>query len=94
MILIRCNGATPKCHNCTRKGEDTCEYVVALKRRGPGRKNRKDKSRMGSSASPDGGLPRGVSAEDGGTVEVKPAEDDRGVAGGSGSRFEISTARA
>ena len=32
---IRCDGAKPTCHNCTRRANLTCVYDPAPKRRGP-----------------------------------------------------------
>ena len=41
---LKCDGARPKCHHCTRRGEASCAYDVVLRRRGPGKKT-KDKEK-------------------------------------------------
>lgn len=35
---LKCDGAKPKCHNCTRRKEPECSYDQVLRRRGPGKK--------------------------------------------------------
>lgn len=41
VLMIRCDGARPKCHHCTRRNEPLCEYDTVLRRRGPGKKTKK-----------------------------------------------------
>ncbi|RXK37292.1 hypothetical protein M231_05434 [Tremella mesenterica] len=43
---LKCDGARPKCHHCSRRNEDVCEYDAILRRRGPGKKNKN--SHLGS----------------------------------------------
>jgi len=40
----------PKCHHCKRKGEDVCQYDTVLRRRGPGKKNKRKKDDEDSSS--------------------------------------------
>lgn len=35
---LKCDGAKPKCYNCTRRKEPECSYDQVLRRRGPGKK--------------------------------------------------------
>ncbi|ORX34535.1 hypothetical protein BD324DRAFT_610110 [Kockovaella imperatae] len=49
---LKCNGVRPKCANCVRRNEDSCEYDTVLRRRGPGRNNKKDRrSRTGGAVA-------------------------------------------
>jgi hypothetical protein len=49
----------PKCFHCSRKGEELCRYDAVLKRRGPGKKNKRkrgqdDEDSSGAEVSPSG----------------------------------------
>jgi hypothetical protein len=43
VLIGRCDGVKPKCRNCDRRGEEICEYDAVLRRRGPGKNNKKDR---------------------------------------------------
>ncbi|WVN90127.1 uncharacterized protein L203_105362 [Cryptococcus depauperatus CBS 7841] len=38
---LKCDGVKPRCFHCVKRGEEVCEYEAVLRRRGPGKQNRK-----------------------------------------------------
>ena len=94
---LKCDGGRPKCSTCLKKGEEMCEYDAVLRRRGPGKNNKKDKAEKGKQLD---GLSRvamydGVGLQyqaDWGSGQGRWEEFDY-RSEGSG-RFETSTSRA
>lgn len=79
LIRFRCDGARPRCHNCTRRDEEGCSYDAALKRRGPGKKTKERLSQCDSEAHSGRSRDAGMSHS--------------GRGGGFDSRFGVSTER-
>ena len=95
----RCDGGKPKCRNCERRGEDACEYDATLRRRGPGKHNKKYKEKARSRGKDKlGDLEMGRGGHAGRDFDSSGEQINQGgafedKAGRIGSRFIISTVR-